>query len=35
MARPLCIEYAGALPYLPSLNEGTRDQPISTLHPRN
>jgi hypothetical protein len=35
MARPLRIEYAGALPHLPSRNEGIRGQLISTLHLRH
>jgi hypothetical protein len=35
MARPLRIEYAGALPRLPSRNVGTRDRLISTLHFRH
>jgi len=35
MARPLRIEFVGALPHLPSRNEGTRDQLISTLHLRH
>jgi hypothetical protein len=35
MARPLRIEYAGALPHLPSRDEGTRGQLISTLHLRH